>query len=391
MTGKRPANHLDNSNNDQRKRLKANSPAVGGIQTKNYYGKLANNETVLKPKTNRPAPITLLDRDISVHAIVSEAGIKNPVNTKNMTVGRKIFLENKEDKDKFLSVLKSKNVGCFTHPERNQKPSKFLLYGLPKMEKDELRDELKAVNLTPTNIFEITIKKQKWDKDALYLLHFRKEDNITLQILLKIRAVFHTIITWKPYNSNKKGPTQCRNCLSYGHGSSHCHMPSNCMFCAGQHSSAICPGKENENFINKCYNCEGNHKSSDIECPSRKAYINIKNSINNRNVSNGQRKNDRKNGSANCQHSHQPNPHEKTTSSHKPSRPVTENLSYAEAAKTNNNNERTSSNDNSNGTDLFSAKELMNIFSEITSRMVSCHTKQDQISLLFDISAKYVC
>lgn len=260
---------------------------------------------------------------------------------------------------------------------------------------DELKAELKLINLLPSQVFDLNVKKQKWNEDALYLLHFKREDNITLPLLKKIRAVLHTIVTWKPYKSNKKGPTQCRNCLMYGHGSSFCRMQPNCMFCAERHQSMSCTNKENSNFNNKCFNCNGNHKSNDQSCPSRTSYINIRHSINHRNISNNLRGQPKQNdGNRNPPR----NVIITTAEPGPPSRPVTENFSYADAVRPNSSNNSDSSgftggnenvnNNNKNG--LFSPKELMNIFSEITNRMRNCNTKEDQLGLLFDIASKYV-
>lgn len=76
--------------------------------------------------------------------------------------------------------------------------------------------------------------------------------------------------------------------------------------------------------------------------------------------------------------------------------PATSCQSYANAAKTpkqhtnvNGNQSDSDFNCNSNS-NLFTAAELMQVFSEITSRMGKCKTKEDQITLLFDIASKYV-
>lgn len=383
---KRNGSSLDGNSNDGLKRLKTND---GGVKTKNFYQPLAGNEKVIKPKVHRPAPITLTDRNVNIIDIAKEAGIANPVNSKNMTIGMKVFLECKEDKDKLISELQKRNVGCFTHPEKNQKPSKFLLAGLPSMANDEIRAELKKVGLFPSNIFELGLKNKKWDKDALYLLHFPKDDNITIDVLNKIRAVYHTIITWKHYKNSKSGPTQCRNCLSYGHGSAFCHMPTNCMFCAERHLSNACPNKDNTNFNNKCFNCGGNHKSNDAACTARTTYMNIRSNINNRNKSNNSRAQQKPlNRDATQQQRQQTKMSEGRTET--ASRPVTENLSYANACKSNSFEHGSNDNSNTNKNNLFSSKELLSIFSEITTRMANCNSKEDQLNLLFDIASKYV-
>ena len=58
--------------------------------------------------------------------------------------------------------------------------------------------------------------------------------------------------------------TQCFRCQGFGHIAARCSRMEKCMHCAERHDSRKCPGVR----ILKCSNCGGQHRSSDIRCPS---------------------------------------------------------------------------------------------------------------------------
>lgn len=377
---------------DYAKRSRSNNGEIFGIKTNNKFDKLAKSDAIPKPKVFRPPPITISDRTTDLIELTKDAGLTAPFAIKNTSIGRKVFVENNEDKTRFLKVLTEKHIHCFTHGDKNQKPSKFLLSGLEKVTTAELHTELSAANLPATQIYEIYPKNKKWDRDTMYLVHFDKKDNITLDALKKIRAIRHTIVHWKTYENKYNGPTQCRNCQMFGHGTSYCHMVSACMVCAQNHNTNTCPNKDNANFHYKCFNCSGNHKANDQNCPKKQEYVQIRQSANKRRP-----KQNVNNRNGNYVHNQKSFPPMRNVNAEPPRQaPATSYQSYANAAKSpkqqtnvNGNQSDNDSNRNSNS-NLFTAAELMQVFNEITSRMGKCKTKEDQITLLFDIASKYV-
>ena len=43
------------------------------------------------------------------------------------------------------------------------------------------------------------------------------------------------------YQSKKAGPTQCKNCMNFGHGTLNCHLKARCVRCGEEHLSKKCP------------------------------------------------------------------------------------------------------------------------------------------------------
>lgn len=139
---------------------------------------------------------------------------------------------------------------------------------------------------------QIVVTKKSSVDDAIYCIEF-KRDAVSINQLKKLKYLLRTAVEWKPYIRKNKGqPTQCWNCLMYGHGGRNCHRTSACATCGGNgHTNIDCPlkDKDPETILVKCFNClhkglkEINHRANDRSCPSRQEYVNIRTKMSNKN------------------------------------------------------------------------------------------------------------
>lgn len=86
---KRGSSSMGHPGSDDSKRAKTSGNGQNGIRTGNFYQNLTDNEFIPSSNSHRPAPITIIDRNINIDDITKLAEIKNPVNAKHMTIGRK--------------------------------------------------------------------------------------------------------------------------------------------------------------------------------------------------------------------------------------------------------------------------------------------------------------
>lgn len=245
-----------------------------------------------KSKVIKPPPIKITDDRLNTANIkkyITDLDIKS-FQTKGMSIGIKVDLDELEDHAKLIEKLKSENIAFFTHSASDQKLFKVVLSGLPKINTNIIVDELKRYNITPSSITELSTSNVN-PKFCLYLVQLPKND-ISLGQLRKIRAIDHIVVEWKPFKPRNKGPTQCKRCAMLGHGAQNCHRKEACLICAStQHVVDNCPFKEetNEAFVYKCFNCASKklantqHRANDPNCPSRIEYLEIRNKINHRN------------------------------------------------------------------------------------------------------------
>lgn len=154
----------------------------------------------------------------------------------------------------------------------------------------------------------------------------------------------------------------------YGHGGDNCNRKKACMICASvDHIKKDCPYNKAENDVNvKCFNCTrankpSNHRANAVNCPARAEYLAIRQNIQaqNRHPRASPVLNTRENFSARMP----------KTFFHAPAStpsPVNGRPSYAEVTSN----------------ELFSVKELFNIFQSSLSKLRQCTTKDQQIEVI---------
>lgn len=150
---------------------------------------------------------------------------------------------------------------------------------------EELKDELKTVNIFPEDIKIIEPKKSRYHEHVNYII-FLKRGSIAFKSLKDVKVICHTVVRWDHYRRRQRGPTQCTVCLRPGHGSRNCNMAPRCLYCSEGHLSSNCPkyldivNSTNPTddpvevvFPAKCVLCDGDHFATDRSCPAKKDYV----------------------------------------------------------------------------------------------------------------------
>lgn len=223
------------------------------------------------------SPVVITNHDYDMKPLLNAVNITYTL--KIVSVGRKIFVNNSEDKNKLVKALNENNVPFFSHPDNAKKEFKMVLSGLPEFETSDVEQFLKEqCELTPITVKMINTKSS----NKLFVVHFNKSD-VTLRDLRKIKIVLTHIVKWLPYKPKRTGLTQCFRCCMYGHGIQQCSRNAICSLCAGAHLTTTCSlntisNDESKDVQYKCYNCVSSkiphdHKANYIECPFRAKYL----------------------------------------------------------------------------------------------------------------------
>lgn len=315
--------------------------------------------------------------------------------------GHKIFARNVSDFDKIINYFKDKRIAGYTHPLEPK--LKFCIYGLHKVDEDELKEELKRLNVPPVHVFSLPIRERKYDDHYVYVVHYMKSSGVTLNHLKLIRGIFNISIRWdifSPFKSKNpdepKSPTQCSNCQSFRHGTASCFRPPRCIRCSGKHKSRECPHLIVKNNLGevveikerisddlvKCANCDQKHTANFRGCKVRQEIMQS------RMQSRSQ--------------SHHQNPHQQTSHYQHMSRPPPINdqrhfpLPPPLANPIGNNSWRQSTATSSSSTsqnrndDLFSYDECKDIMREFVIRLSECRSKLDQLEVIGEITFKFL-
>lgn len=210
---------------------------------------------------------------------------------KRMSTGTRVITNSKEDYARCKNILDTKGFEYHSYESNDDKLLKVFLHGLCKVDLDYLKKDLAENNIVPVQLKEVTTPRTTSD-DALYALEFKKTD-INLSQLKKVKYICKTAVQWKPHMKRNRGePTQCSNCLMYGHGGRNCHRITACLTCGSTaHKSQDCPmgSRDPASIIVKCFNClkkgytNTSHRANDKNCPCRQEYLNIRAHVRHRN------------------------------------------------------------------------------------------------------------
>ena len=203
------------------------------------------------------------------------------INIKKDKQGTKIVTtENWNDYKKLVDLLKEKQHRFHTY-STEEPQMKFVVYGLPTMQLWELEKGLKAEKISPVKIVKMTMKQKKHEDHQNYLLYFKggdQEQANLLNTLKNIKYVDGFKVKWDKYRNKHNGPSQCSNCLKFGHGQRGCSHEAICFRCSEKHDSKKCPHKLIENnkvSIEKlkCHFCGEKHSAISQACKTRMQII----------------------------------------------------------------------------------------------------------------------
>lgn len=295
------------------------------------------------------------------------------------------------------NLLKTSEIEFFTFSDRSLNPLKVILSGLPPIQIDEIKTELISLGISKELIFEI-ISLQRKDKqhnihnNTNYLIKFDKT-KITMKFILGIKSMFNIIIRWFPYISYRNGPTQCRRCQMYGHGTSHCNKIVKCLKCSGGHTTDTC----NATII-KCANCGEPHEANFDKCITRSQYVAIRENMSiNRKISNLSSKPANFSKTLTSSQLAQHNSLQKNEVNF-PTITQRDSQAFRESQQQWKNNFSTPpppihhpSGEAGINNELFSIEDLSFIVTEIIQKMVVCKTRAQQLEVIFQISLRYLC
>lgn len=342
------------------------------------------------------APIVITDHVTDVQTIFEALKVK--CNIKLNSVGRKIFPNSTEDKNKIIEHLKKEKIGFFSHPEKNTKTFKVVLAGLPQVDTACIASSLTEQTLTPTNITMFNTQS----KNKLYLVHFNAEE-VNKKVLDAVKYVYHHVVKWMPYKPKRNGPTQCLKCLMYGHGISSCCRYTACMLCAGEHLTKQCPTHNDSaatNIVFKSFNCASAnlahaHKANDVNCPFCQKYEDARNNARSKTAP-IQRSQTHTSQSTQQQtkqqQQNQTYADRLRASSSAPSTSNQQSRTHTQARQPNTSTQSIPS-DNCNASpisNLWSFEECANLLFNSIQRLQNCNSKIDQLMVIADLM-KHAC
>ena len=397
------------SDNHKRPRCRSRSPPAGkdqqpqenpstcvpNVPTFNFFNVLNNNLPVSSSKTTIPTRVTPLTNqnpskppqitvfNISINELSMR--IKNirplsviKVHYKLTQFGIKINVNNIDEFKLIREYFILEKIHFFSHPLREEKMKKFVMYGYHESTDDEILSLLNEQKITPTTVSKLQLRKKRYDDQCIYLLSFSYSEYMTLEKLRTIRALNSVIVRFEEYLLHRTGIIQCTNCLNFGHGQKHCYLTSRCIKCGAAHKSSACehnltpndPKSKIPQSLVKCANCKGPHTANYSKCPKRAQYIQTKNISN---TVSQKRKN-------------VPDfPYTTTSAARTYSRPQpsadfhrSSKSTWAEVC-------RTPSTEN-----VFSPLECYNIFKQFINEISKCKSKMEQLDIIARLTCEYL-
>lgn len=288
---------------------------------------------------------------------------------KRTSIGTKVFPQTSDCFEKCKKILLEKNIEFHTFNTKENRLYTVFLYGLPKLSTEDIKQDIQGYNLTPSSITEIKTRFSSVD-NAVYKVQFVRK-NFNPKSLGNINAICNVIVSWKKYKPKKNtNPTQCWNCLMYGHGGEHCNRLPACMVCANKHHTNDCPLRNQDKIpaVFSCFNCKKHgkertdHSANDINCPLRSLYLETRAKATSKNS----RSNNNKQQST-PQYINNDLPINSQNNFNAPRN----TLSYADCMRGRN--------------DLFNIDELFNIFTTALDDLQQCTTKIQQIQVVMSM------
>lgn len=369
------------------------------VPLKNRFAALSEDEDEMsvdaqtKPKKKeKVSPIIVTDVNKDVQKILADLKIKCDI--KIVSIGKKIFVQSIDDKNKIIESLKNQKIDFFSHPDDANNTFKVILSGLPEINTNEIIDDMKnTYNIEVTKVVMFNTKSQS----KLYLCHINKTKKLNLKILNTIRVVHHHIVKWQAYKPKQQSPTQCYRCCMYGHGARSCNRYAICILCGGGHLTKECtvilPNTDNPEY--KCFNCMSaklphNHKANDPKCVFRAKYVVTKEKAQNKQKQKPPSKrnaNERENNNTDHRYVRAPPPPplEHTfaaVTGNKPNSQHRTNKRQSASATTNATTFTDTFTQPNSSTELWTITEVAQLLSQSINELLQCSSKLDQLNVI---------
>lgn len=229
------------------------------------------------PDSEKPPVIVIHESMAKVRALIPA---NHHYGIQNRSDGVRLYCNSVKQHKDLITLFSNSNVKYFTHPYKSAKSKRFVIYGLNTYPEELIMKDLEEYGIKPTSITNMTVKKQRYEDHATYLVYYPLNSGITLDILKKAYVIRNTIVRWNHYRSNGDGISTCSNCSQLGH-SGHCNLDPKCGICSGAHTMANCEHLLNKRAYNresiavnllKCPSCDGGHTVGFQQCPKRIMY-----------------------------------------------------------------------------------------------------------------------
>lgn len=127
-----------------------------------------------------PPPITVKKLNIeSLNSSLKDMSVpKESITIKLTHYGIKLFADSNQNFQILKDTLTDKDIEFFTHQLKEERLSKFVLYGLPNYSVNDVKDELIAKSLKPVEVKTLNIKTSRYDSHTNYIVYFKKSDRI---------------------------------------------------------------------------------------------------------------------------------------------------------------------------------------------------------------------
>jgi hypothetical protein len=201
-----PENSDDSESETERPRKtpKTKKNARATPSTSKLISSSVNQEKVSKipptvpEKPSKPPPITVtqlniveLEEKLQLFSID-----KSEIKFRLTKYGTKVFVNTNESFQKLKSFFLANNIQFYSHTLKEDRHTKFVLYGLPELEISDIKNELNALNFHPEDIKKLTIKEQKYDFHCNYILYFKKSQKIKISDIRSVHSLFNLIVRW---------------------------------------------------------------------------------------------------------------------------------------------------------------------------------------------------
>lgn len=204
----------------------------------------AGKSTETSNSSSSPPPIVVQNvkmAELQTKLATLADDIRSKTRVRITQEGAKIYTDDDVTHATVMKLCSENKWHGFSYTPKKDRFVKFCLYGLWQMPVEALLEELKSKQIPPTQIRQMTIKKKRFEEEAIYILYYKRSQNIRMDNLRSVVGLFNVVVRFKYYKNLSGQPTQCSNCQMFGHGGQNCFNPSVCIRCAGSHVSKSCP------------------------------------------------------------------------------------------------------------------------------------------------------
>lgn len=232
------ANALNNNN-------ASTSAATAASTTEKVENRNKNDKFTTKNNNKNIPPINVFDIEAKQIIKLLKEGLRiNEFKIKEFNKNKiAIYLSNIDDYKRVRGHLEKANAKFFSYTPKCLKTKTYLMKGLNgNTDPKEILDELCLLQKEKLQILKVenfVTKRSKQNNTVLpiFMVQISAESNVN--DLKSIKTVLYHCIKWEPLR--RPEITQCRNCQSFFHSSSNCHLTSRCVKCSEPHRSENCP------------------------------------------------------------------------------------------------------------------------------------------------------